>query len=609
VRITEILCDPAGGSAGAQWIELMNAGAEPVDLNGVWIGPDSSAVRQLAGLAQVPPGGFVVVHWNAGNGSATGPASSSASQDFLTGPVASLATDHGSLILSRGSSLIDPQAMLAFVQWGAPNQNGADVAGSLGLWPADQSLPAVAPGHSLALEPGGSPRSPAGWFDAAVPTPGIVNTSPVSAWRGWRLVGASALAPAAASDLQTDLLDAIGISALGQPVHYRFQSDTWSAGVPLDGTTRLPVGLAASGGGSLDLVLTAPDGEILYDRFSGGQWGAAQLLGTGALLPPALAYNPAAKELELVVADPSGQLQFTRAADGAWSSWSPLGTMSGAVAPSLAINLLDRPFDLLFADPDGIPNDMHFNAGAWSSPLAAGGQTMLRPAVAVTGADTVEVVVTGPDQKVYYNHLTDGAWGGWIWTGLQSDVAPALVSSPTDDGLELFVVGLDGRLLHSRLINGVWGTPWPLGAVTGQPAAATATFDGGLELLMAGADGSLWHNRFRPNSPDLVSLSEKVQAIFDSHCIQCHDNGDPEEGQDLEQDSAYSAIVHVPSREAPALHRIEPGNPDRSYLYHKIAGTQTAAGGSGARMPKGGKLSDAEIQTIRDWIAQGALDN
>ena len=610
MRITEILCDPGGG--GAQWVELMNAGADPVDLSSAWIGADnSSAARQLAGLTPVPPGGLVVVHWNtsAGGSLAAMPALQNTGHDFYTGPLASLSASHGSLILSRSSNLLDPPSMLAFVQWGAPNQKGADVASSLGLWPANQFLPTVAPGHSQALAPGGSPRSPAGWFEAVTPTPGAVNTAPVSAWRGWRLVGASALTPAAASDLQTDFLDAIGVSTLGSPIHYRFQADAWSSGISLDSTTRLPVALAASGGGNLDVALTAPDGTLFYRRFVAGQWSPALKLGQSALLPPALAYNPAAKELELVVADPAGQLQFARAVDGMWSAWSPIGAVSGPVAPALAINLLDRPFDLLFTAPDGVPNDMQFNAGAWSPSLPAGMQTLLRPAVAVTGADTVELVITAPDHKVYYNHLSDSAWAGWVWTGLESGTAPALHSSPTDDGLELFVSGLDARLLHSRLINGVWGQPWPLGAVTGQPATAAASFDGGLDLLMAGADGSLWHNRFRPASPDLVSLSGKVQAIFDAHCVQCHDAGDPQEGQDLEPDSAYSSTVQIPSMEAPTMHRIEPGSPDRSYLYHKITGTQSSAGGSGARMPRGGRLSDAEIQTIRAWIAQGALDN
>jgi hypothetical protein len=68
-------------------------------------------------------------------------------------------------------------------------------------------------------------------------------------------------------------------------------------------------------------------------------------------------------------------------------------------------------------------------------------------------------------------------------------------------------------------------------------------------------------------------------------------------------------MVQIPSMEMPTMRRVEPGDPDRSYLYHKITGTQADVGGSGDPMPKGGRLSDAEIQTIRDWIAQGALDN
>jgi mono/diheme cytochrome c family protein len=100
-----------------------------------------------------------------------------------------------------------------------------------------------------------------------------------------------------------------------------------------------------------------------------------------------------------------------------------------------------------------------------------------------------------------------------------------------------------------------------------------------------------------------------VQRIFDAHCVQCHDTGDPESDQNLEPDAAYSSTVQIPAKELPFMHRIEPGSPEKSYLFHKISGTQTTVGGSGERMPRGGRLSDAEIQTIRDWIAQGALDN
>jgi mono/diheme cytochrome c family protein len=499
--------------------------------------------------------------------------------------------------------------MLAFVQWGAPDQPGAAAADSLGLWPRDQALPEVAPGHTLALAPGGSPRLAAGWFDAASPTPGAVNTAPVSAWRGWKLVGSSVVAPAATWDMTGDLLDVIGISALGRPVHYRHHDGVWAPAVPIEATTYVTAGLAGSGGGNLDLVLVDPDGQLWHRRFLAGRWAAPLALGQAALLPPTLAYNTAARELELVVADPTGALQFTRTAGGPWSPWSPVGAVAGPVPPALAINLLDRPFELLFVGPDAMLDSAHFAAGSWRPPLGSGTYAVLAPAVAVTGAGTVQVVVTAPDHRVYYNELTDGIWGAWRWTGLESDTAPALLSTPTEYGLELIVADRDGRLLHSRYVNDVWGRPWPLGAVTGQPAAITAGSDGGLELLMAGADGNLWHNRFRPTSPDLVSLTNRVQQIFNAHCVECHDSGDPIEGQNLEPDSAYFNLVNVRSSEAPRLPRIDPGNPDGSYLIHKVSGTQDQVGGKGDRMPLGGQLTDDEIRTLREWVAQGALNN
>jgi len=59
-----------------------------------------------------------------------------------------------------------------------------------------------------------------------------------------------------------------------------------------------------------------------------------------------------------------------------------------------------------------------------------------------------------------------------------------------------------------------------------------------------------------------------------------------------------------------ALLRVKAGDPDSSYLVHKIQGTQGTVGGSGGRMPLGrSPLSQDNINTIRDWISAGALNN
>jgi hypothetical protein len=64
-------------------------------------------------------------------------------------------------------------------------------------------------------------------------------------------------------------------------------------------------------------------------------------------------------------------------------------------------------------------------------------------------------------------------------------------------------------------------------------------------------------------------------------------------------------LVNVPSTEVPSLMRIEPGNPDESYLVQKIEGTASVGG----RMPLGGpELSDEAIAAIRQWITDGARE-
>src|SRR3990172_5191253 len=90
-----------------------------------------------------------------------------------------------------------------------------------------------------------------------------------------------------------------------------------------------------------------------------------------------------------------------------------------------------------------------------------------------------------------------------------------------------------------------------------------------------------------PGTP--VSLERDVQPIFDLHCAfsGCHGGSAPQEGMSLEASRTFDDLVGVSSRQAPALLRIEPGRSDRSYLIHKLEGSQDGAGGGGGRMPFG----------------------
>ncbi len=104
-------------------------------------------------------------------------------------------------------------------------------------------------------------------------------------------------------------------------------------------------------------------------------------------------------------------------------------------------------------------------------------------------------------------------------------------------------------------------------------------------------------------------LSSIQTQIFDQRCALsgCHVGSSAPFGLDLSQGVASGNLVNVPSGEVPQLDRVEPGDPDRSYLIMKLDGTP---GIVGQRMPLGASaLSSDEIQAIRDWITSGALDN
>jgi hypothetical protein len=59
----------------------------------------------------------------------------------------------------------------------------------------------------------------------------------------------------------------------------------------------------------------------------------------------------------------------------------------------------------------------------------------------------------------------------------------------------------------------------------------------------------------------------------------------------------------VASVQVGTLDRVEPGNPNQSYLVQKIEGTAAV----GVRMPAGGAALDAAtIAAIRQWITNGA---
>jgi hypothetical protein len=101
-----------------------------------------------------------------------------------------------------------------------------------------------------------------------------------------------------------------------------------------------------------------------------------------------------------------------------------------------------------------------------------------------------------------------------------------------------------------------------------------------------------------------ISFEKDVMPILNNYCVMCHLPGGAQGELSLYPD-AWSELVGVPSKQSPLL-QVEPGSPEKSYLYIKLIDT----GESGQLMPvQQAPLDQAQIETIRLWIEQGAKQN
>lgn len=103
------------------------------------------------------------------------------------------------------------------------------------------------------------------------------------------------------------------------------------------------------------------------------------------------------------------------------------------------------------------------------------------------------------------------------------------------------------------------------------------------------------------------SLGKSVQPILDANCVACHQAGAAQQALILESGLAY-ANVGKPSSQS-TMKLVEPGRPEASYLFQKVVGAHLQAKGAGDRMPLGGALEAADIETIRRWILGGARND
>ncbi len=95
-------------------------------------------------------------------------------------------------------------------------------------------------------------------------------------------------------------------------------------------------------------------------------------------------------------------------------------------------------------------------------------------------------------------------------------------------------------------------------------------------------------------APSTLTFNADILPIFEQNCKACH-------GTLGGWDSTSYQAVMTSGDHAPV---VVPGDPTNSLLAQKLQGTSKIGG----IMPPGGKLPDATIKIILDWIAAGALE-
>lgn len=141
--------------------------------------------------------------------------------------------------------------------------------------------------------------------------------------------------------------------------------------------------------------------------------------------------------------------------------------------------------------------------------------------------------------------------------------------------------------------------------------ATTATFVATILLLPLATGAVEFDERaleevVLPQGGVMEPTLESIQAnLFTPGCALSFCHGAAMSATlDLRADSSFASLVDVPAAQFPTWDRIEPFEPDISFLICKLDSCPSIVG---QRMPLiGGPLDESVIEVIREWVRRGA---
>jgi len=104
-----------------------------------------------------------------------------------------------------------------------------------------------------------------------------------------------------------------------------------------------------------------------------------------------------------------------------------------------------------------------------------------------------------------------------------------------------------------------------------------------------------------------VSYSVHLEPLVIAHCLSCHESGEAKAKLVLDPRIGYQRLVGPRSTQKPEMALVEPGDPERSYLWLKLQHVTEEGKGMPRTLTGSKKLRDSELELYRRWIEGGAL--
>jgi hypothetical protein len=104
-----------------------------------------------------------------------------------------------------------------------------------------------------------------------------------------------------------------------------------------------------------------------------------------------------------------------------------------------------------------------------------------------------------------------------------------------------------------------------------------------------------------------VYYSVHLEPLVIAHCLRCHESGEAKAKLVLDPGTGYQRLVGPRSTQKPEMALVEPGDPERSYLWLKLQHVTEEGKGMPRTLTGSKKLRDSELDLYRRWIEGGAL--